>query len=105
MIIINSHVRAHVCNWREELRAIACASVEDEPSDVEISSEDDEPEKSSIGTHGEAIHVANDLLLYLSQNGEEEIAEIMGKVMTSLQSAKMQLNMEQTTISKYFKVS
>ena len=68
-------------NWREELRAIACASVEDEPSDVEVSSEDDEPEpeKSSIGTHKEAIRVANDLLLYLSQNGEEEIAEIMGR--------------------------
>jgi len=53
-------------NWREELRAIACASVEDEPSDVEVSSEDDESEleKSSIGTHKEAIRVANDLLLY-----------------------------------------
>ena len=44
-------------NWREQLRAIACAGVEDdEPSDVEISSEDDEPEpeKSSISTHKEA---------------------------------------------------
>jgi len=40
---------------------------------VEISSEDDEPEpeKSSIGTHKEAICLANDLLLYLSQSGEE----------------------------------
>ena len=92
-------------NWREELRAIACASVEDdEPSDVEISGEDDEPEpeKSSISTHTEAISVANDLLLYLSQSGEEEIAETMGKVVTSLQNAKMQLNLEQTTITKYF---
>ena len=44
----------------------------------------------------------NDLLLYLSQSGEEEIAETMGKVVTSLQSAKMQLNVEQTTITKYF---
>ena len=95
-------------NWREELLAIiACASVEDdEPSDVEISSEDDEPEpeKSSISTHKEAISVANDLLLYLSQSGEEEIAETMGKVVTSLQSAKMQLNLEQTT-TKYFAAS
>jgi len=41
------------------------ASVEDGPSDVEISSEDDEPEseKSSISTHKEAIHVANDPLV------------------------------------------
>ena len=70
---------------------------------MEISSEDDEPEpeKSSISTHKEAISVANDLLLYLSQSGEEEITEIMGKVITSLQSAKMQLNTEQTTITKY----
>lgn len=79
-------------NWREELRAIACASVEDDkPFDVEVSSEDDEPEPemSPIGTHKEAISVVNDLLLYLSQSGEEEIAETMGKVVTSLQSAKM----------------
>ena len=55
-------------NWREELCALACESVEDEgePSDVEISSEDDEPkpEKSLISTQKEIIHVANDLLLY-----------------------------------------
>ena len=36
-------------NWREQLRAIACASVEDdEPSDVEISSEDDEPKPEKV---------------------------------------------------------
>jgi len=42
--------------------------------------------ESSIGTHKEAIHVANDLLLYiLAQNGDEETAETMGKVVMSLQ--------------------
>ena len=62
-----------------------------------------EPDKSSISTHKEAIHLVNDLLLYLSQNGEEEIAENMGNVVTSLQSSKIQFNLEQTTITKYFK--
>ena len=70
-------------NWREELHAIACAAVE-EP----------EPKKSSIGTHKEAIHEANNLMLYLSQYGEEETAKAMGKAVMSLQSAKKQLHLE-----------
>ena len=61
LVKLMTYVDDEASYWREELRALACASVEDEPSDVEISSEDDdpEPEKSSIGTHEEAILVAN----------------------------------------------
>jgi len=43
-------------NWREELRSLPYASLEDQPSDMEISSEGDEPEpeKNSSSTHKEA---------------------------------------------------
>jgi len=37
---------------------------------------------------------------HLSENGEEEIAENMGNIVTYLPSLKIQLNLEQTTITK-----
>ena len=41
-----------VIGGKNYVRTIACVNVEDEPSDVEISSEDDEPkpEKRLVGT-------------------------------------------------------
>ena len=41
-VLVSHTTDSEASNWREELCNLACASVEDEPSDVEISSEDDE---------------------------------------------------------------
>ena len=79
---------------------IACASVENKPSSAVTTMSLSQKRVKLVHTRRLFMYIASTVIL--SQNGEEEIAEAMGKAMTSLQSAKLQLNLEQTTITKYF---
>ena len=70
-------------NWREELcdivisnKAPKTSHVDQEKSDEE-ETEDDNVTASSITCFNETIRVANDLLLFLTERGEEKISEQM----------------------------
>ena len=90
-------------NWREELRSMAC---EESPSvskktrveESDDSGDENEPEMSSITSYEEALRCSNDLLLFLMQNNEEEIAGTMFDVITQLESAKLAVKMQQSNI-------
>ena len=81
---------------------IACASVENKPSSAVTTMSLSQKRVKLVHTRRLFMYMYIASTIILSQNGEEEIAEAMGKAMTSLQSAKLQLNLEQTTITKYF---
>ena len=93
-------------NWREELRTLACEegqSASKKTRDEENDSEDEiEPEVSSITTYQVALRLSNDLLLFFTQNNEEELAGAMFNVITQLESAKLAVNMKQSSILQYF---
>lgn len=63
-----------------------------------------EPESSTITTYDEALHVANDLLLFLTQHSEEQLSGIIFKVVTKLQSIKLKQSMtlKLSNILQYF---
>ena len=82
-------------NWREELHDIVISSkasktshVDEEESDEE-ESEDDNVPASSITSFNEAIGVANDLLLFLTERGEEKIFEQMLDIVQLIEQEKL----------------
>ena len=101
--------------WREELCSMVIdetpslsKQIKVEDSDSEDHSEDDvEPERStrSITPYQMALHVSNDLLQFLTQNQEEEVAGAMFSVITLLESAQVNQakRMKQSIILQHFK--
>ena len=78
-------------NWREELQALACeegrlASKKTRDEESDDSEDEIEPEVSSITSYQVALRLSNDLLLFFTQNNEEELA---GSMFTQLESAKL----------------
>ena len=68
-------------DWREELRTLACEegqSASKKTRDEESNDNEDEiePEMSSITSHQVALCLSNDLLLFFTQNNEEELASM-----------------------------
>ena len=93
--------------WREELRDIVISSkapqtshVDKEKSDEE-ESEDDNVSALSITSFNEAIRVANDLLLFLTEREEEKISEQMFDVVQLIEQAKLN-QVQQKSILQYF---
>ena len=98
-------LRTH--NWREELRTLACeegqsASKKARDEENDDSEDEIEPEVSSITTYQVALRLSNDLLLFFTQNNEEELAGAMFNVITQLESAKLAVKMKQSSILQYF---
>lgn len=101
--------------WREELRSMVAdetsslsKQIRVEHSESEDDSDDDtEPDMStcSITSYQMALRVSNDLLHFLTQNEEEEVAGAMFNVITLLESAQLKQakRMKQSSILQYFK--
>ena len=94
-------------NWREEFHNIVISSkapkishVDEEESDEE-ESEDDNVSALSITSFKEAIRVANDFLLLLTERGEEKISEQMFDVVQLIEQAKLN-QVQQKSILHYF---
>ena len=94
-------------NWMKELRTLACEegqSVSKKTRDEESYDNEDEiePEMSSITSYQVALCLSNDLLLFFTQNNEEELPRAMFNVITQLESAKLAVKMKQSSILQYF---
>ena len=95
----------HVCacvsfddsvKWREELRdtvrddmesfAKIPAAMQDDDNDDE---EEPEVEQSTIHNYDEALKVTNDLMLFFTQQGEEELSDVMFKTVVDIQAIKL----------------
>ena len=57
---------------------------------------------SSITSYQVALRLSNDLLLFFTQNNEEELAGAIFNVITQLESAKLAVKMKQSSILQYF---
>ena len=75
----------------------------DEESDD--SEEENEPETSSITSYDVALRLSNDLLLFFTQNADEELAGAMFNVVTQIENIKLAAKVQQSNILQYFNKS
>ena len=95
--------------WREELRSMVCDETPSLSKQIRVNenSEDEdeiEPERSSITSYDAALRISNNLQLFKTKNGEEEVAGAMFNVITLLGSAKLNhaKKLKQSSILQYF---
>ncbi|XP_011408886.1 PREDICTED: uncharacterized protein LOC105315825, partial [Amphimedon queenslandica] len=94
-------------NWREELRRMVIDDTETDPKasclveEIDSEEEDSDTPELAISSLQEAIKVANDLMLYLTDKGHEDLSDKMYTVINSLQRIKISES-RQTSIINYF---
>ena len=95
--------------WREELRSMVCdespSSAKQPLLDDDDSGNEEEPEaeSSTITTYDEALRISNDLLLFLTQHSEEHLSGMVFKVITELESIKLNwlMRFKQSSITQF----
>lgn len=88
-------------NWTEELRTFVCEDGQSASKKKDEQSDDSEgetdPEQHYILSRGPLS-----LLLFLTQNNEEELAGAKLNVITQLESAQLAVKIKQSSILQYF---
>ena len=101
-------MRTHLIRRKNYKHALACeegqsASKKTRDEESDDNEDEIEPEMSSITSYQVALRLSNDLLLFFTQNNEEELAGAMFNVIIQLESAKLVVKMKQSSILQYFK--
>ena len=97
-------------NWQEELRTMVCdqgpsSSTESTGEDSDDSEEENKLETSSITSYDVALRLSNDLLLFFTQNADEELARAMFNVVTQIENIKLAVKVQRSSILQYFNKS